>query len=438
MSKRVRERLRRFKDVDVPLVEIARRSRRLEPASRELPDVAPSRHRLVTVLAAFAIFALAASLFVVPVLRSNGPNTPAVAPSGSDSSGFISLDPAAICDVPAYDPTVALLVGNETTVYAKAVLEEPGAPASDMQGPATDELRSYIASSAGQHAPDVGWRVIASSAEAVTFAAPPGYGYGDWWVVGFGQRDGQWQRVQEEIVDQEPTPAERGHELSLMWSGDVTVRNGDWTDPLQLVNDRSTTWSDQGTLWGQAHVFDAMSLEEVATDSYTIQSSSQDQRLEPNATMPLPLAMGGVLGPAPPGTYSIVACVPELGLASPVGELQILEDIVARDAYVITYPSTGAGMTALAGGVLGVKNGCLGLEQANGGHFTYVLLPIGYVVVMREGTPTLIGPTGEAVAAIGDTVSFGGGGTGSDWFADQGITVPDACRSGGGYFLGWV
>jgi hypothetical protein len=436
VSKRVRERLRRFKDVDVPLDEIARRSR-LEPAPRELPDVAPSRQRLVTVVAAFAIFALAASLFFVPMLRSDGPNTQAGAPTGADSTTIVPLDPAAICDVPAYDPTIALLVGNETTAYPKAVLEGSGSPASDMQGPATDELRSYIASSAGQHAPDLGWRVIDSSAQHVIFAAPPGYGYGDWWVVGFSKRDGQWQRTQEEIVEQEPTPAERGHELSLTWTDGVTVRNGDWTDPLQLVNDRSTAWSDQATLWGQAHVFDMTTHQEVATDASTIQSSS-DHRLDPTETMPVPLALGGVLAPSAPGTYSIVACVPELGLASPVGELQILEDVVARDAYVITYPSTGGGMTALAGGVLGVKNGCLGLGRADDVHFTYVLLPVGYVVVMREGTRTLIGPTGEAVAAIGDTVSFGGGGTGPDWFADQGITVPDACRSGGGYFLGWV
>jgi hypothetical protein len=431
--KRVRETLRRFKDVDVPLDEIARRSR-LEPPRRYLPDVPPWRHRLVTVVAAFAIFALAASLFVVPVLRSHGTFVPGTSASES-VGGDGALDPAAICDVPTYDPTITLLVGNETTAYPKAVLEGPGSPAADMQGPATDELRAYIGSSTGQNAPDVGWRMIDSSVDHVTFAAPPGYGYGDWWVVGFSQRDGQWQRVQEEIVDQAPTPAERGHELSLTWSDHVTVRNGDWDDPLQLVNDRSTTWSDHGTLWGQAHVFDPLSNEEIASDTYAIESGNDDHRLEPQATTTLPLALGGVLAPAPPGTYSIVACVPQLGLASPVGQLSVPEDVVARDAYVITYQPENALMDALLGGVLDVKNGCLGVGDG-GPHFTYVALPIGYVTVERDGTPTLIGPTGNAMGAIGDRVSFGGGGVGLDVLLNQGISVPESCRTGGGYFLG--
>jgi hypothetical protein len=59
------------------------------------------------------------------------------------------------------------------------------------------------------------------------------------------------------------------------------------------------------------------------------------------------VGFGGIIGRSwriGPGTYSIVACVPELALASPVGTLRVLDNARATDVHVITYAVNGTSM----------------------------------------------------------------------------------------------
>ncbi len=432
MPERWERGLKRFKDVGVPTEDIRRRIG--DGGHFDEPDhgVVPPRHRVVIVVAAFAIFLGAIAAFLVPVWRGRG--GPVVATTDSPSSAPVTLDPASICDVPAYDPSVALLVGNETAAYPKGVLEASGEPGDAINGPATDALRAYLASSAARNAPADDWRPIASSAEMVTFAAP--YDTGEWWVVGFALHDGGWQRVQEEIVDQEPTPAERGHGLSLQWSGDVVVTNGRWTSPLKVVNERSTTWTDDGgAYWGLAHVFDPATNQELTPGSYARAEGARAYSVDSGSSTQLPLTLTGRLDLLQAGTYSVVACVPQLGLASPVGTVTVMENAPSTGVRVLTYPSSGVSMTALASGLLTVHNGCLALGTGSS-RSTYLVLPDGYQVVDRDGVGVLVDPIGEEVAAIGETASFGGGyGAIKNFEANITGGVPDACREGGAYFL---
>jgi hypothetical protein len=91
-------------------------------------------------------------------------------------------------------------------------------------------------------------------------------------------------------------------------------------------------------------------------------------------------------------------------------------------------------MDALAGGVLGTKNGCLGMGTGN--EFSCLIFPVGYQVE-RDGRAVLIGPTGEGVATMGETASFGGGFSSID-ATDSHIIggVPEGCvDASAGYFI---
>ncbi len=87
-----------------------------------------------------------------------------------------------------------------------------------------------------------------------------------------------------------------------------------------------------------------------------------------------------------------------------------------------------------------VHHGCLALaREVTDAGWTYLILPNGYALVRRGDREVLIRPTGEAVGAIGDDVSFGGGGVlWTQRLTDAVIGgVPKACGpgTGGGYFL---
>jgi hypothetical protein len=134
----------------------------------------------------------------------------------------------------------------------------------------------------------------------------------------------------------------------------------------------------------------------------------------------------------------VVACVPELGLASPVGTLRVGENTTVT-ARVLTYPHTGDSMQALGGGRLVLHNGCLAVAASvDDRRPTYVLWPDGYSLVYRRlETPVLIDAVGREVARMGDDVTLGGGYVPPD-DADAATIggLPDTCRAGGdGYFL---
>lgn len=340
-----------------------------------------------------------------------------------------------ICDVPGYDPDVALLVGNEVTQYPMNVLTQDGSSAEDLSGTGSDLLRGYIDSPAAVYAPRDGWRAIDSSNDAVTFAAPEGES--EWWVVGFERNDeGAWRQVEEQIVEQQPTAAQRGRGLRLHWRADLILRNGAWSSPLELVNERSSVWTDDGgEYWGAPHVFERDSGQEVGIGPSSVGGTGDPYELEPGASLGMLVTLGGAIDGLDPGTYDVVACVPQLGLASPVGTLRITGESAVPEVRVLTHTPSGASMDALGGGELAVENGCLTMRS--GGDVTYVVWPQGYQLVRRDDRTVLIDPTGEEIAALGERVQLGGGLVPLR-FAEDSILqgLPKACRAGGeSYFV---
>ena len=373
------------------------------------------------------------------------PETPSPLPS---DVGAGPLDPATVCDVPAYDPSVALLGDEFSSVFAGTgprevpleVLEAPGTSASAIAGPASEALRSYLASPDAVNAPSEGWRAIAESSHEVIFAAPPEGGYSDWWVARFTMNGGVWRPRGTELLDQHQTPAQRGRGLSLTWGETTVVDDGVWGSTLHLNNDRGSSWSsgeDGYELWGVAHVIDRETRKEVGHAARSVGGWGVDTRLAAGGFVRLPLSLGGALPSLGSGhEYDMVACVPELGLASPAGLLRVAE-LPLPSARVLTYPFDGASMLALGGGRLVVHDGCLAVAGRSPRPI-YVLWPDGYSLVYRlDERPVLIDPVGRQVARLGDEVQLGGGFVELE-HADPATIggIPAACKTGGeGYFI---
>jgi hypothetical protein len=415
---------------------------------RRLPD--PPRRKSAALVAGTLSLALAAASF--SVLRDafrEGPENP----RGSEAPSHAvekTLDPPEICDVPAYDPNVALL-GEPFDVnvfpsvgpreFSLAVLEVPGEDADTISGPATDALRRYLAEPAARNAPQGGWRVIAHSASEVIFAAPPGRGSSlDWWVTRFAKGDEGWRFGHTELVNQRQTPAQLGRGLNLTWGETTVVDDGAWGSTLHLTNDRGVSWSsgeDWYELWGVAHVFDPETGGEIGHAARSVGDWGVEATLASGETVRLPLSLGGALSALVSGhEYNVVACAPELGLASPVGTLRVAEHPMAS-ARVLTYPFEGFSMQALGGGRLVIHDGCLAVADRSPRPI-YVLWPDGYSMVYRDDeVPVLIDAVGREIARLGDEVTLGGGGVPlehAEQFTIGG--VPDTCRaSGEGYFL---
>jgi hypothetical protein len=386
-----------------------------------------------------------ASFTVLRNAFNEGPETPPPVPSDAGAS---PLDPATICDVPAYDASVALLGDGYSSVFGETgprefpleVLEAPGTSASTLVGPASEALRSYLASPDAVNSPSGGWRAIAESSEEVIFAAPPEGGSSDWWVTRFTLNAGIWKPRETELVDQHQTAAQRGRGLSLTWGETTVVDDGVWGSTLLLNNDRGASWSsgeDGYELWGVAHVFDPETGREVGHAARSVGGWGVETRLTSGGTVTLPLSLGGALTALGSGNeYDVVACVQELGLASPVGVLRVAEHPMVP-ARVLTYPFDGTSMLALGGGRLVVHDGCLAVAGRSPRPI-YVLWPDGYSLVYRlDEVPVLIDPVGRRVARLGDEVQLGGGFVELEQAATATIGgIPDACRTAGeGYFL---
>jgi hypothetical protein len=360
-------------------------------------------------------------------------------------------DPAAVCDVPTYDGGVALLGDDFSSVFGPIGpreiplrrLEAAGEPASSIDGPAADALRTYLSDPGSGNAPPDGWRAIVETDDEVIFAAPPDGGYSDWWVTRFTMSPDGWVPSETEFVDQHQTPAQLGRQLRLGWNGEVVFDDGRWATTLTITNDRDEPWSlgeDGYEPWGRAHVFDPGSGVEIGHVARTVGSWGAGLHVPPGGTEALPISLGGaLLDLAADQTYEVIACVPELGLASPVGTLRVEENTVVRTARVLTYPHTGVSMQALGGGRLVLHNGCLAVaDGADDRRPTYVLWPDGYALVDRgEPEPVLIDAVGREIARLGDEVSLGGRYVPTE-NADSATIggLPDRCRAGGeGYFL---
>lgn len=415
-----------------------------------LPDPAPSPAR--PVFAGIVAIALAVGSF--GLLRTTfgdgrtGPDRGTPTPPGPVGA---APDPADVCDVPAFDPDVALL-GDRYDIYVHPsvgplevpldVLQSAGEPGSTISGPAAGELRRFLASGEARYAPSDGWRAIVETDDEVIFAAPPDGGYSDWWIVRFVPEGGGWRFEHTELVDQRQTPAQLGHGLDLIWTGPVLMTNGSWNTPLELSNGREERWTigeDGYGLWGHVHVFDPETGAEVGRAADTISNWGPPLTLEAGSSAQLPLSLGGALEELESGrTYDVIACVGELGRASPVGTLRVEENTVVRTARVLTYSPTGGMMQALAFGRLVIHDGCLAIASgANDPRPTYVIWPDGYSLVERGGSTLLIDPVGRELARLGEDVRLGGGYVPPESADTATIDgVPEGCRGGtDGYFV---
>jgi hypothetical protein len=250
---------------------------------------------------------------------------------------------------------------------------------------------------------------------------------------------GEWKSRETELVDQHLTPAQAGHDLRLEWTDEVVLRDGVWTSSLTLVNDRGAAWAyggDAAELWGRARVFDPETGAEIGHAAEAVGGWGPGAELGAGEGRPLPLSLGGTLPDLGTGPHDLIACVPELGLASPLGTLRVVENPVVRTVDVLTYPYRGDGMAALGGGRLVVHNGCLAVADRSPRPI-YVLWPDGYTMVSRQQVTVLIDAVGREVSRLGDEVTLGGGYVPLEHVDAATIEgLPEACRTGGqGYFL---
>jgi hypothetical protein len=386
----------------------------------------------VLVAAVLGIALVAGSLYLVRDLgqRDGGPSR---VPSSAGPAAMV--DPQKVCDVPAYDPSISLLVGDETAPYPNRFLDKPGAPASALLAYGADQLRAFLATHEAANAPSDGWRMIQNTLRTVAFAAPdPGFSDG-WWLVAFELDGSTWHRTDFEIVSRTPTPAQRGRDLSLHWTDDVELAAGTWNDPLELVNTGPDAKAyGPSDLAAIPHVF-TDDGEEVAVGAVVPSGVDGSDQLAPGEQTAMPIALTATLPSLEPGSYQVVACVPRLALASTIGGLDVVSTGVAPDLALMTYPSNGAGMTALAFGTLSNVDGCLAIQARH--QVSYLVMPDGYAVVERSGRQVLIGPTGDEQAVMGEDVSLGGGYTPPPFDNPRStIDVPPACVSDkGGYFV---
>jgi hypothetical protein len=259
-------------------------------------------------------------------------------------------------------------------------------------------------------------------------------------VTRFTLNGGVWKPRETELVDQHQTAAQRGRGLGLTWGETTVVDDGVWGSTLHLNNDRGASWSsgeDGYELWGVAHVFDPETGREVGHAARSVGEWGVETRLASGGVVRLPLSLGGALTALESGhEYDVVACVHELGLASPVGMLRVAEHPMAS-ARVLTYPFDGTAMLALGGGRLVVHDGCLAVAGRSP-RAIYVLWPDGYSLVYRQDEePVLIDPVGRQVARLGEEVTLGGGFVELEHAETATIGgIPYACRADGeGYFL---
>lgn len=380
---------------------------------------------------AVAVALVAGSLYLIRDLHQG-----ATATGVPSSTGPVAaVNPDKVCDVPAYDPSVSLLVGSQTAAYPNKFLDKPGAPAASLMAYGADQLRAFLGTHAAVNAPADGWRQIQNDLHTVTFAAPNPNVVGEWWLVAFELDGSTWHRTDFEIVDRTATPAQRGHDLSLHWTGTLELSAGSWNDPLELVNAGSAAKTyAPSELAAIPHIFSADGAP-VAVGAVVPSGEIASAQLASGERTAMPIALTAALGSLEQGEYQVVACVPRFGLASSIGTLSVASTGVVPGVTVMTYPSNGMSMSALAGGKLTNVDGCLAIGDRH--HVFYLLMPEGYALVERNGPEVLIGPTGEEQAQLGDEVSIGGGYATPPFNNPQSsVDVPPSCVSNtAGYFL---
>jgi hypothetical protein len=177
------------------------------------------------------------------------------------------------------------------------------------------------------------------------------------------------------------------------------------------------------------HLFDPATGALVGPGAFPIDPISGEVGAAPGAETSIPIALGASLTAADVGEYRVVACIPELGLASPETTLRVEDDAIVPDAHVLTFAPTGAYTMPLFRGRLIVRNGCLASQSDGANRPTYIVLPQGFAFVQRDGRQVLIDPLGHATAELGDALEMTGGGGGLEQ-ADALVVggVPPSCR----------
>ena len=311
---------------------------------------------------------------------------------------------------PQYDPGAALLVGSRTYQLTNAFLDAPGDVPEDLTSPARDALVHRLVRETS--APRDGWRVVASSDHSVTFGAP--LNRREWWIDGFADRGGRWRLVDDELMDRRATPAQIGHGLELRWTDELVLHDGSWNDPLELDNHGGARWSWGGVLAAVPHLFDPATGDPVGPGDVDMSTTFAylgyyaEHALEPGEEVEVPVALGASLDGLRPGDYEAVACVPELGLASSVRTLHVVDAASVPGVRLLTNTPVGYHEPDLTGW-LKTANGCVAVGPRGPGMYAYLVLPQGWAFVERDGHRVVIDPIGEEKAALGDAIHMTGG-----------------------------
>jgi PASTA domain len=293
---------------DLEMGDLWTEARRRTPGG---PDPDPRRSPASRIVAAVTALAIAAAAFAVVKAAFGDDHRAAAA----------GPDPAAVCPSTSHlDPAWVDLAGTEVRTD---VLAEPGASRDQLTLLPATVIDAFFTDPEARlsDAPTDGWRPILEREQRVVVAAPMPEG-GSWYYVDFAKDAGEWSLAGWGISVPTATPAQRGAGLRLDWGGDV-VYSPRSNPEIRLVNDRDEDWVDgRGEYWAIVHLFDPLTGEEIRQPPTATGGVGRRYRVPPGGSVGLPLAFGG-MSSVPPGTYTAVACVPQLALASPLGTVTV-------------------------------------------------------------------------------------------------------------------
>lgn len=315
---------RRLHDVD--RVDVPDLWSEIEHGSPRRSPVRPGRSRLAAAVVALAL-AAASSVFAIRTF-------------GGDGSGRVAgpiPDPSTVCTTDSVaDASFVSLAGVE---FSQDLLEGPGVSLLELPQPSREALESFERNPEFEltEAPRDGWRILTSSSSEIVIGAPTS---GDEWYYASFANDGTgwtlrgWGATRPTVTD-----ALRGQGLHLEWRGPLSIAPGGWTGGIWLVNDRDTTWNDdRGEYWAIPHVYDPDTGREIGPSEHAIAGVGREYSVPPGHAVKLPVAISP--RDYAPGAYAIIACVPELALASPVGEL-VVEPGGSERPTTYTDPAAG-------------------------------------------------------------------------------------------------
>lgn len=239
------------------------------------------------------------------------------------SSAAAEPDPASVCPAASHASSDYVEVGG--VEVRTNVLQQAGGPWDQITLVPESVLKTFFTGTEAQlsSAPQSGWRPIVQEPERVEIAAPMSDGK-TWYYVSFANTGGEWSWAGSGAHEPIATPAQRGAGLQLEWHGTVTYDRHSADTGIWLVNERDTTWNDDGgEYWAIVHLFDQATGQEIPVGPAAIDGVGRTYSLSPGAHVQVSLAFGDLTS-VPDGHYDAVACVPELALTSSVGTVSIV------------------------------------------------------------------------------------------------------------------